>query len=320
MPVRRLFAALLAIVGATLLATAGGGTAGAASLAGGGHATRAIDCLETTSARVPKWAQHVHEPGEIGAAQSAQLTQQIQPALAAAQRDAARGEAHAGLVRVPTWVHVISRDRSVAGGYVSDEQISEQMQVLNRSFSGATGGAPTVFRFDLAGVTRTIKPAWARMAPDTPKELNAKSALHRGGPETLNLYVVAELTDLLLGWATYPGGEAVLDGVVVLAGSLPGGGVVPYNEGDTATHEVGHWLSLLHTFNNGCMRPCDGVFDTPYEAEPAFGCPIGADTCPQLPGDDPIENFMDYSDDPCMHEFTYGQSLRMWGAWRTFRG
>ena len=99
---------------------------------------------------------------------------------------------------------------------------------------------------------------------------------------------------------------------------MPGGDVEPYNEGDTATHEVGHWLSLLHTFDNGCASPGDEVRDTPYEAERAFGCPLGRDTCVQ-PGNDPVENFMDYSDDPCMHEFTWGQSFRMLGAWYVVR-
>jgi hypothetical protein len=304
---------LLALAAALLLAAVTAPTASAASAA-------SADCLGLSSARVPKWAPNAHEPTAIGALQAERLAQQLAPAVADAEQAAARGQGKPGLVTVRTWVHVISKNRRPAGGNVSDAQIQAQIDVLNRSYAGATGGAPTVFRFALAGVTRTVNKDWAKMDAESPEEAAAKLALHRGGPSTLNLYVVAQLGADLLGWSYLPDGTVEhtdTDGVVVLAGSLPGGDVAPYNEGDTATHEVGHWLALEHTFENGCDFPGDSVPDTPYEAEPAFDCVV-RDTCKQ-PGNDPIENFMDYTDDACMHEFSLGQSLRMWGAWRTFR-
>ena len=67
------------------------------------------------------------------------------------------------------------------------------------------------------------------------------------------------------------------------------------------------------------MPPGDLVDDTPAELMETFGCPAGQDSCPTDPGDDPIENFMDYTDDSCMHEFTVGQGDRMHDLTAQFR-
>ena len=65
----------------------------------------------------------------------------------------------------------------------------------------------------------------------------------------------------------------------------------------------------------------DLVEDTPAERQPAFGCPLALDSCsaPSRPGDDPIDNFMDYTDDACMFRFTSAQSSRMEGAYAQYR-
>jgi len=63
--------------------------------------------------------------------------------------------------------------------------------------------------------------------------------------------------------------------------------------GRTATHEVGHWFGLMHTFEGGCVGG-DGVDDTRPEATPSEGCDLRRKTCPGT-GYDPVQNFMDYS-------------------------
>lgn len=232
-------------------------------------------------------------------------------------------ERAAGSVTVGVWVHVIRQGTGISNGDVPDSQIQAQIQVLNDAYSGlgGSGAANTPFRFQLLGITRTTNAAWFAMTPGSAAEAAAKAALRVGGPETLNLYT-ANPGGGLLGWATFPWtytSNPVDDGVVILYSSLPGGSAAPYNEGDTGTHEVGHWLGLLHTFQGGCSQRNDRVADTPAERSAAYGCPVGRNTCSSA-GNDPIENFMDYTDDFCMYRFTAGQSGRMDAASLMFRG
>jgi hypothetical protein len=230
-----------------------------------------------------------------------------------------------GSVTVPTVFHMIGADEFTDTEMARWEGlIDAQMDVLNDSFTGATasGAADTPFRFSLQSIDWVVNPEWYTVVPGKAGvERDMKRSLYSGDARTLHVYA-ANIGGGLLGWAYFPKGynhgSDILDGVVILDESMPGGTAGKYALGDTLVHEVGHWLMLEHTFAHGCSASGDWVVDTPPEAHPQFDCPVGADTC-AAPGLDPITNFMDYTQDSCMNMFTQGQADRMSDAWQQFR-
>ena len=226
----------------------------------------------------------------------------VQQALEGSTRAQARA---AGSVNVNVYWHVINNGTGLANGDIPQTQIDSSLSVLNAAYKN------TPFKFTLAGVDRTTNRTWYTCSGGG-CESKMKSALRQGGAGTLNVYS-NNMGRGLLGWATFPSSYASkpkLDGVVILYSSVPGGAAAPYNQGDTLTHEVGHWFGLYHTFQGGCADPADYVSDTAAEASPAYGCPTGRDTCAGS-GMDPVTNFMDYTDDACMNTFSAGQANRM---------
>ena len=205
-------------------------------------------------------------------------------------------------VIIPVAFHIIRYNDGVTGD-VSDTQIDDQLNVLNDSY------ASTNIQFSLHSIERVNNTAWSQLntAAD---EIAMKSALAVDPAHVLNIYT-GNIASGLLGWSYFPSSfpeNSYIHGVVALYASLPGGSAYPYDEGDTITHEAGHYLGLYHTFEGGCTPPGDYIADTPYEASPAYGCPTGRNTCPAA-GLDPIENFMDYTEDACMNHFTADQSV-----------
>jgi hypothetical protein len=222
---------------------------------------------------------------------------------------------------VPVYFHVIT-DGSI--GSLTSKQIADQMTVLNMTFAGFEGGVNTGFMFELAGVTRNDNADWFYGGIGGTNEHSMKQTLHQGGDNALNLY--STTAGAYLGWAYLPDittkpGQAYLDGIVIDWESMPGTSTTyagRFDQGETVTHETGHWLNLEHTFFGGCNAKGDFVADTPAERTPTSGCPAGKDTCSD-PGLDPIHNYMDYSFDSCYTEFTAGQAQRMRDAWLFYR-
>jgi hypothetical protein len=198
-------------------------------------------------------------------------------------------------------------------GNVTDAQIASQLQVLNSAYAG------TGFSFQTVAIERVSNSKWFSGCYGA-QETKMKSALADSPATTLNIYT-CNPSNGILGYATFPSSYAESSsrhGVVLLHSSLPGGSAAPYNLGDTATHEVGHYLGLYHTFQGGCANPGDSVSDTPAEASAAYGCPTNRDTCTAA-GLDPIKNFMDYTDDSCMNTFSSGQITRMQAQVATYK-
>jgi hypothetical protein len=244
---------------------------------------------------------------------------------AAIDRSASRAFDNGGVVTIPVYWHIITPD---AGGANVSPLVPAQMQVLNNAFGS------TLFAFTLAGLEVVPNDAWFFAEAGSPEEQQMKAALRKGGPESLNIYTTNG--DVYLGWATLPFYYKFYpnyDGVVLWWAALPGtglagghedepDGILTYDQGDTGTHEVGHWLGLNHTFGpgDGCTHPGDSVKDTPTEAIPQFFCaPRDSCTGAPFPGEDPITNFMDYVDDVCMDHFTPEQTKRMRKHWHAFR-
>jgi hypothetical protein len=115
--------------------------------------------------------------------------------------------------------------------------------------------------------------------------------------------------------------DVLPDGVVVdyrVFGDVPPGQSGPfpsYNKGRTTTHEIGHYLGLIHIWGDGnsCSDPINTDFclDTPKQGEFTSGCPTAA--LPSCTSGVPKmkENYMDYTNDGCMNIFTQDQKKRM---------
>ena len=220
-----------------------------------------------------------------------------------------------GVINIPVYFHVVYSD---ATENVSDAQITAQMKVLNDDFRKANNdinqvpsefsgvAADSEITFTYAGTFRhqNSKTSWGT-------NNTVKTTYPPITPEThLNIWV-CDIGGGILGYAQFPGGSSSTDGVVLLYSSLPGGSAAPYNEGRTATHEVGHYLNLRHIWGDTTCGS-DLVADTPSHNTANYGVPTYPhySTCTGTPVEMTM-NYMDYTDDRGMYMFSIGQKARI---------
>ncbi len=237
------------------------------------------------------------------------------------------------LYRIPVVVHVLQANSGA--GFVSDAMIESQIDVLNEDFLaiGGTLGAPGTdvqVEFFLAtedpagnptnGITRHVKTKWYN---DSGNYANSV-----GWDTTRYLNIYTNTAGGSLGYAYVPSGGGIagssFDGVRILWTAFGRNAPIgaPYNLGRTATHEVGHWMGLYHTFDGGCASASgcasngDLICDTNPEGSPTPQGTCSKTTCSSP---DPTDNYMDYSDDICMNKFTSNQARRMRCTLENFR-
>ena len=229
------------------------------------------------------------------------------------------------LYEIPVVVHII--ENTNGDGQISNAMVQSQIDVLNEDFRAIAGtlgenGNDAVIEFYLAdvdpngnptnGITHTVNNTWFNDSG------NYWDVLAWDTANYLNIY-----TNSAGGFLGYvpdlpQGGLAGQnhDRVVVLWSAFGRNAPIgpPYDLGRTATHEVGHYFGLNHTFSGGCASPSscynngDLICDTNPEGGPVFGCPASVTSC-GLPA--PFDNYMDYSDDICYEQFTPEQVNRM---------
>ena len=235
------------------------------------------------------------------------------------------------VINIPVVVHIIYNS---ASQNISDQQVFSQIEVLNKDYSrqnADTINTPAVFQplaancnfnFQLAkvdtlgyatsGIVRKHTNIMSFGLNDDMKYSNLGGDDAWDNDRYLNIWV-CNLNAGVLGFSSVVGGPKGEDGVVILytAFGVNGSAVAPFNLGRTATHEIGHWLNLIHTWGDADCGD-DLVMDTPPQQQADRGNPQGIIvSCNNAPNGDMYTNFMDLTNDASMNLFTNGQRDRM---------
>ncbi|KAK2606209.1 hypothetical protein QQS21_003380 [Conoideocrella luteorostrata] len=219
-------------------------------------------------------------------------------------------------VKIDVYVNIITRGANDQNN-ITDQSLDGAVQILNKDYKDAQ------VSFNLKKTNRVVNAAWARRKNET----TMRKSLRQGDKSALNLYFMELVSDprgVVIGEATFPDdmlGEDGLsqDGVYFAHDTLPGRTIFNETWHNIFSHEIGHWLGLLHTFHGGCDGMGDAIDDTPPEARSSGDCQPH-DTCPNQIGVDSVDNHMNYGlNTNCITKFTPNQLTRIHTLWGRFR-
>ncbi|MFH1051790.1 MAG: M43 family zinc metalloprotease [bacterium] len=235
-------------------------------------------------------------------------------------------------ITIPVIVHIIYNTDEQN---LSDERVFKQIEITNKDYAGLNYHSMGAFSSSLKSDTK-IQFCLAQKAPDGsptngierrytdtisfPPNNNMKY-YNTGGLDAWDptMYLNIWICNLenYAGYAQFPStGINSTYGVVVLYWCFGSTDSTIYRGmGACNTHEIGHCLNLRHIWgdDNGACTGTDYCDDTPNQANSTIGGPIGVltdDCSPTSPGI-MYMNFMDYSRDEVMANFTPNQTARM---------
>lgn len=256
---------------------------------------------------------------------------------------------------IPVVFHVIHTN---GPENISKAQIEDQIRILNEDYS-FTNPNRTSIRSIFQGVAATmdIEFRLAKIDPNgnctdginrvySSKSVNAGDAVKKlplarwPNEKYLNIWVVNNINSdgapgTILGFAYFPSTSSGvtysnLDGVIVRADYVGSIGTSNASRaGRVLTHEIGHYLGLIHPFQDSCgidsasaAAGNDHCDDTPPVAGTFTNanCDPNSNSChndrPDLP--DMFENYMDYSEGHCQAMFTLDQKAIVYNTFATF--
>jgi hypothetical protein len=255
------------------------------------------------------------------------------------QRAQSSQRKQSNLVQIPVVFHIIHNGEPIGvGGNLLKSKIDRQLEILNEDFNRLNSDTTeTLDEFRTLAASFEIEFIYAKQDPDgfetngivrVPGSQASYNYQERAilssesywpAEDYLNIWV-ADLANGSLGWAEFPvsnlagldaaSNNRLIDGVTldyVYFGDNPDSPSFE-SKGRTATHEMGHFFGLRHIWGDGGCTVDDYCEDTPTASRSSTGCDLSKNTCESL---DMVQNFMDYTNDPCMNIFTMDQKSRV---------